>query len=329
VTPVISVISPFYNEASIIEAAITQMLVNLCNLPDAWEFIVVDDGSTDGSEEIARRLATQEPSLRVIGYSENRGRGYAIRTGIGAARGDIVVTTEIDCSWGNDIVQRIVAVFYDNPATDMVIASPNLPGGGYKNVPPYRVRISHLGNLVLRAALTRRITMYTGMTRGYRRKRFLELPLDQDEKEFHLEVARKAIAFDFRIREIPATLTWQHHKLTKPGSMQRASSSRIRKLMQTHLLFSSLAAPIRYIALISALLVVPATAFVATAVYNLATGEPAAFFLLTGLLLYLFVMFVLLIGLITQQNIVTQQELWRIRSELRLLQNPTDNERHS
>jgi glycosyltransferase involved in cell wall biosynthesis len=56
---VISVISPFYNEASIIEAAITQMLANLRNLHGAWEFIVVDDGSTDGSEEIARRLATQ------------------------------------------------------------------------------------------------------------------------------------------------------------------------------------------------------------------------------------------------------------------------------
>jgi hypothetical protein len=41
------------------------------------------------------------------------------------------------------------------------------------------------------------------------------------------------------------------------------------------------------------------------------------------------VMFVLLIGLITQQNIVTQQELWRIRSELRRLQNPIDGEPHS
>src|SRR5258708_23464639 len=94
--------------------------------------------------------------------------------------------------------------------------------------------------------------------------------------------------------------------------------------MRTHLLFSSLAAPIRYIGFISALLLLPATAFLIAAVYNLATGAPAAFFLLTSLLLYLFVMFVLLIGLITQQNIVTQHELWRIRSELRGPQNPPD-----
>jgi len=320
----ISVVSPFYNEASIIEASINQMLANLARLQHSWELIVVDDGSTDGSGGIAHRLAAHQSSLRVVGYPENHGRGYAIRTGIEAARGEIVITTEIDCSWGNDIVQRIVAVFDEHPTTDMVIASPNLPGGGYQNVPPYRVRISRLGNLVLGAALTRRITMYTGMTRGYRRERFLELPLDEDEKEFHLEVARKAIAFGFRIREIPAVLTWQQDKLLKPGAPRRRSSSRIRKLMRTHLLFSSLAAPIRYIALLSGLLVIPATAFLIIAVYHLATGQPAAFFWLTSLLLYLFVLFVLLVGLITQQNIVTQRELWHIRSELRRLQSRTE-----
>ncbi len=316
----ISIVSPFYNEATIIEASIRQMLANLASLKRPWELIVVDDGSTDGSGNIARQLAEMDSALRVVGYSENRGRGHAIRTGIAAARGNIVVTTEIDCSWGSDIVARIVAVFEEHPATDMVIASPNLPGGGYENVPAHRVRISRLGNMVLRAALTRRITMYTGMTRGYRRARFLELPLDEDEKEFHLEVARKAIAFGFRIREIPAILSWQHNKLAKPGAAQRKSSSRIRKLMRTHLLFSSLAAPIRYIGMMSAVLALVATGFLVAAVYNLLTGTaPAAFFLLTSLLLYLFVMFVLLIGLLTQQNIVTQQELWRIRSEVRRL----------
>ena len=115
-------------------------------------------------------------------------------------------------------------------------------------------------------------------------------------------------------------LTWQHSKLAKPGTTQRASSSYSASLCGLNLLFSSLAAPIRYIALISALLLIPASAFLGIAVYHLATGQPAAFFLLTSLLLYLFVLFVLLIGLITQQNIVTQRELWHIRSELRRLQ---------
>ena len=313
----ISVVCPFYNEAAIIEASVRRMLANLAALDRSWELIIVNDGSLDDSFAIAHALEAENPHLRVIGYRNNRGRGYALRTGIEAARGDIVVTTEIDCSWGDDIVQRIVRVFDEHPNTEMVIASPNLPGGKYVNVDPMRVLISRLGNLVLRAAVTPKLTMYTGMTRGYRREKFLELPLDQDEKEFHLEVARKALAFDFTIREVPAILTWQHDKLAKPGAARRASSSRVRKLMRTHLLFSAFAAPIRYIVAIAVALCLPALVFLTAAVYSLLTWQPSAFYLLTGLALLVIALIVLLIGLLTQQNTAVQTELWRLRSELR------------
>lgn len=320
----ISVICPFYNEASIIEAAIRRMLTNLSSLERPWELIVVNDGSTDNSFALAVKLEQSEPSLRVLGYPGNRGRGFALRTGIAAARGDIVVTTEIDCSWGDDIVRQLVQVFDDDPKIDMAIASPNLPGGGYANVPANRVWISRLGNILLRAALNSKITMYTGMTRAYRRARFVELPIDEDEKEFHLEVARKALAFGFRIQEVPARLTWQHDKLTKPGTTQRKTSSRIRKLMRTHLFFSMLAAPIRYIVLIAVAIGVPATIFLFAAIYNLSQGGPSAFYLLTSLSLYMVGLLVLLFAILTQQNVAAQRELWRIRSELMQLREKVD-----
>lgn len=324
----ISVICPFYNEAAIIEASIRRMHANLATLDQPWELIVVNDGSTDNSFALAKALEAGHANLRVIGYANNRGRGYALRTGIEAARGEIVVTTEIDCSWGDDIAHRIAKIFHAYPTTDMVIASPNLPGGGYTNVPRRRVIISRVGNMLLRVALNARITMYTGMTRGYRRERFLQLlPIDQEEKEFHLEVARKALAFGFVIRELPATLAWQHDKLAKPGTAERKSSSRVRKLMRSHLLFSAFAAPIRYILLIAIILLLPAIGFFAAAVYNLFTPEPSAFYLLTSFFLFLFALLVLLIGLLTHQNIATQTELWRLRSELRQLVGREDIER--
>jgi glycosyltransferase involved in cell wall biosynthesis len=315
----ISIICPFYNEAAVIEAAIRRMLANLAFFDRPWELIVVNDGSTDDSFELARAIERENPNLRVIGYANNRGRGYALRTGIAAARGDIVVTTEVDCSWGDDIAQRIVRIFDQFPNTDMVIASPNLAGGGYANVPMSRVLISRLGNALIRIALSSRITMYTGMTRGYRRKRFLELPIDEDEKEFHLEVARKALAFGFVIREVPARLTWQHGKLAKPGAAKRKSSSRVRKLMRTHLVFSAFAAPIRYFLIIVAALATPALGFFIAAVYNLFTPQPSAFYLLTSLSLFLVALIVLLMALLTHQNTATQMEIWRLRSELRAL----------
>ena len=267
------------------------------------------------------RIFASSATLKIAGAA------IALRTGIATARGDIVVTTEVDCSWGDDIVHRIARVFDEHPNTDMVIASPNLPGGGYQNVPPRRVAISRGGNMLLRAALSARISMYTGMTRGYRRERFLELPIDEDEKEFHLDVARKALALGFVIREVPATLTWQHDKLAKPGTATRKSSSRVRKLMRTHLLFSAFAAPVRYIVLIAGLFVVPALGFFAAAVYNLFTTSPSAFYLLTSFFLFLFALLVLLLGLLTHQNTATQAELWRVRSELQQLRSREEAEK--
>jgi glycosyltransferase involved in cell wall biosynthesis len=293
------------------------MLENLATLDRPWELIVVNDGSTDDSFALAQKLELANRNLRVLGYSANRGRGFALRTGIAAARGDIVVTTEIDCSWGDDIVHRIADVLVKNPKIDMVIASPNKAGGGYAHVPAGRIWVSRIGNMILRAALSSRITMYTGMTRGYRRARFLELPIDEDEKEFHLEVARKALAFGFLIHEVPAWLTWQHDKLTKPGSAGRKTSSRMRKLMRTHLLFSMFAAPTRYIVPLALGAAVLATIFLVAATYNLLRGAPSAFYLLTSLSLYLLGMILLLFAILTQQNVATQHELWRIRSELK------------
>ena len=122
-------------------------------------------------------------------------------------------------------------------------------------------------------------------------------------------------------------LTWQHEKLAKPGSATRQSSSRVRKLMKTHLLFSAFAAPVRYVVVIAGVLSVLAIGFFFAAVYNLLfTSTPAAFLLLTSFFLFLFAFLVLLIGLLTHQNTATQVELWRVRSELQQARSREDSD---
>ena len=103
-----SVISPFYNESSIIRESVLEMLRQLESLDGEWELIVVNDGSTDNSAEIVREIAVDDKRLRLIEYPHNRGRGYALRTGINLALGDIIITTEIDLSWGQTIVNELV-----------------------------------------------------------------------------------------------------------------------------------------------------------------------------------------------------------------------------
>ena len=104
---VVSVVSPFYNEEQILETAVTIMLRKMAELDIPWELIVVNDGSRDNSEAVVAELCEENPQLKLLSYPVNRGRGYALRTGIAEAKGDIIITTEIDLSWGEDIVELL------------------------------------------------------------------------------------------------------------------------------------------------------------------------------------------------------------------------------
>ncbi|MCH8332083.1 MAG: glycosyltransferase family 2 protein, partial [Bacteroidetes bacterium] len=239
----VSVVCPFYNESLIIRKATEGMLENLRASGLDWELIVVNDGSLDDSKQIVEEVLNNEDRAKVISYNRNEGRGHALKTGINAASGDIIVTTEIDLSWGNDIVEKIVKKFEDEPELDMVIASPNLPGGGYKNVPFKRVFVSRLGNRILRNLFTKRITMNTGMTRGYRSDVIQGMHFEEKGKEFHLEVILKLFFLGARIGEVPAILEWKDHKLAEPGKKKRKSSSKNGKLVLSHLNFAVFANP--------------------------------------------------------------------------------------
>src|SRR5262249_11328853 len=288
---------------------------NLAQLPEDWELIIVDDGSRDGSLAAARRLEAEFPQLHVLSYPVNRGRGYAIRTGVAQARGDIVITTEIDSSWGDDIAARLAAELRKRPDADIVIASPHLPEGGYQNVPLSRVLLSSLGNYVIRSGLTYSVTMHTGMTRGYRREKFLALPLDEDEKEMHLEIVSKAIALGYRIYEIPAVLEWRSDAFSGRPGPKRKSSSISNRLIRTHVLFSLLAAPFRYIYVVAALLAGLALVFFVWSIVNLLTHRVAVYLFLSAILIGLFAFVVFGIGVLAQQGRALQRDLWRLRSE--------------
>jgi glycosyltransferase involved in cell wall biosynthesis len=308
----ISVVCPFYNEAEIIEQAVGKLLDHLSSLDGDWELIVVNDGSTDNSYEIVQRMAKECANLRVLGYPYNRGRGYALRTGIAAALGDLIVTTEIDLSWGENIVHELVEAMRKWPDTDIVVASPHLPGGGYKNVPSKRVWLSRIGNRMIRACMSNAVTMNTGMTRAYRRNVIQSLPLSEDEKEFHLEVILKVTAFGFKIREIPAVLEWKEYK-HRGHRVKRKSSSQVNRLIVSHSLFSIFANPVRYIwamSLASFLLGIISLAG-ALALFYLNMVSAYTALMSFSLLILAVVLFAL--GVVVKQGNMVQRELWMLQ----------------
>jgi len=308
----VSVVCPFFNEAQIIEQAIRKMIEQLSRLKARWELIVVNDGSTDGSEAIARRVAAESPRVRVLGYPRNRGRGYAMRTGIAAARGDIVVTTEIDLSWGDTIVGALVDAMQRWQDADIVIASPHLSGGGYKNVPAKRVWLSRIGNRVIRICMSNAVTMNTGMTRAYRREVIQSLPLIEDDKEVHLEILLKALAFGYRIREIPAVLEWKQYK-HEGQRVERKSSSRVNRLIVSHSLFSIFANPVRYVWVMSLLSFLLGMLFFAEAVVFFYLRMVSAYAALLSFSLFIVAIVLFVLGVVLKQGNIIQRELWTLQ----------------
>lgn len=332
----ISVICPFYNESLIIERAAQEMIRNLETLGAPWELIIVNDGSKDHSVDLALKMLkdtfpnyfsgliefnsdarafavedTKWPRVKILSYPTNRGRGHALQAGISLAQGDILVTTEIDLSWGNRIVHEIVDYFQKHPMTDVVVGSPNLPGGGYKNVPFRRVLISRLGNRLIRLLFPVEITMNTGMTRGYKRKVIQSLQFEENGKEFHLETLLKLSFLGFQIREIPAVLEWKDSKLQNPSGPKRKSSTKIRKIAWSHLNFLMFANPIRYFWAFSFISAIGSSVFAAFAFRALLFHNIAIYYLIVAFFLALFSLLFFSFGVITAQNSKILKELWK------------------
>lgn len=87
---------PVFNEAQTIEDAIAVTLA--AELPAAFELIIVDDGSTDGTLEILDRADLPE-QVTVLRHAENRGKGAAVRTALGAARGEYSAILDADLEY--------------------------------------------------------------------------------------------------------------------------------------------------------------------------------------------------------------------------------------
>ena len=94
--PAVSLVLPALNEVENLEEAVAQARGPLAEIAEAWEIVVVDDGSTDGTGALAERLAAEDPRVRVVHHAENRGLGAAVRSGFAAARGALLIYADSD-----------------------------------------------------------------------------------------------------------------------------------------------------------------------------------------------------------------------------------------
>lgn len=198
----ISVVMPCLNEADTLAKCIGKARLGLERASVNGEIIVADNGSTDGSTEIARKLGA-----RVVPVVE-KGYGNALKGGIRAARGKWVIMGDADDSYDFSEIAAFVKKLREG--YDMVMGC-RLPGGGGK-IMPQAMPFSHrwLGNPMFTLMAKHMFSspihdIYCGL-RGFSRELYERLDLRCQGMEFATEMIIKASLNHARITEVPITL---------------------------------------------------------------------------------------------------------------------------
>jgi len=111
----LTVVLPCYNEAERLPETLEVYLAHLSRVPGEAEVLVVDDGSTDATALVAAAVAAVDARVRVLAMRPNRGKGSAVRAGMLAGRGELLVFTDADGSYGPRDLDRIVGALAEAP----------------------------------------------------------------------------------------------------------------------------------------------------------------------------------------------------------------------
>ncbi len=230
--PFVSVVVPAFNEAELIARNLAQLCEYLRTLEETyrWEIVVVNDGSTDATGEIAERFAEAHTEVRVVHHPVNLNLGQALRTGFTHSCGGYIVTIDLDLSYSPDHISRLLARMTQTHA-QIVIASPYMKGGRHSNVPWLRLVLSIYGNRYLSFMSQTRLATLTGMVRAYEGKFARGLILKARGMEVNAEIIMKAQMLNARIEEVPGHLHWNE---PNTGPVLRKSHMKIlRNVWQT------------------------------------------------------------------------------------------------
>ncbi len=195
----LTLIMPIYNEIHTLE----EILRRVSATKVADQIILVDDGSTDGTSELLDRITKDQPHLQLIRHEKNLGKGAAVRTGIAAATGDLVLIQDADLEYDpRDIPSLLVPI--QEGVADVVY------GSRFLGAPRRSTMFWHMVANKLLTLMTNILynSILSDMETGYKlfkREIIQNIPLRSRRFEFEPEVTAKMLKRNVRIFEVPIT----------------------------------------------------------------------------------------------------------------------------
>lgn len=230
--PLVSLILAAYNEESLLENHLAIFSAHLKTLENEydWEILLINDGSSDRTGEIAENYARKNPRFRVFHHKKNQGLGKALRMGFAQSAGDYVITYDVDLSYSIEHIDRLLQEIR-NSGAKVVLASPSLKEGKFTRVPFVRKFLCIFANRFLSTVSSGNLTNLTSMTRVYEGNFIRSLSLRSEGMEIMPEILYKTMIMQEEIREIPGHLDWTLQ--TSPHSKRRSSVRIFRHTLAT------------------------------------------------------------------------------------------------
>jgi len=194
----LSVVIPVYNEAATIES----LLDRVRSVPVDKELVVVDDCSTDGTRDRLAALQQRgDPDLRIVFHEVNRGKGAALRTGFGAATGDVVIIQDADLEYDPFEYPKLMQPIVDGRA-DVVYGSRFAGGESHRVLYFWHSLGNKFLTLLSNAFTNLNLTDMETCYKVFRRDVLQRIQLEEDRFGFEPEVTAKVARLGVRIYEV-------------------------------------------------------------------------------------------------------------------------------